>query len=116
MTTHTPLVAIERPMNNLTIVTIGPSLEFAFSYETIIAFRTPSYGWLKSENVWSPTTGRHLNSLPGQKIDHVGFLARLAAVLESLNATLPPVGEDEQGPLGQMTETCEHGRYECNAH
>lgn len=36
---------------------------FYFSYETIVAYETPETGLVVSENIWSVTTGRHLNSL-----------------------------------------------------
>lgn len=32
-----------------------------FSYETIVAFCTPQTGMCVTENVWGPTTGKHLN-------------------------------------------------------
>ena len=38
-----------------------------FSYETIIAFEAPGYGLVVSENVWSMTTGRHLNAINPNK-------------------------------------------------
>lgn len=53
--------SIARPRPNLTIVKIG-LLELAFSYDTIVAFRYDR-GWHVSENVWSRTTGAHLNYL-----------------------------------------------------
>lgn len=95
MTTHTPLVAIERPSSNLTVVTIGTDLEFAFSYTTIVAFRAPtnpSASWVKSRNVWSQTTGRHLNQLPGTVIDHDEFNKLLSEAMRAMYAPARPVG------------------------
>lgn len=45
-------------------VTIG-SLTLWFSYDTIIGFedRGPNYSEGYSENVWGPTTGKHLNAI-----------------------------------------------------
>jgi hypothetical protein len=92
-------VSIERPMNNLTIVTIGSDLEFAFSYETVVAFRAPTNpggSWVKSENVWSQTTGKHLNYLPGERIPWGDFEDRLNDLYSWLESPRP-VGQDEHG-------------------
>jgi hypothetical protein len=59
----------------LTYVYVGP-LAFAFSYETIVAFNR-GFGWRKSENVWSKTTGKHLNEIPGKHISHEEFSEQL---------------------------------------
>ena len=32
-----------------------------FSYETLVAFKVPSYQLASIENYWGPTTGKHLN-------------------------------------------------------
>ena len=63
------LPSIEHPTgrDNFTIVTIGET-DYVFSYRTIIGFRTwGSGGWILRENVWSSTTGRHLNYLSEDK-------------------------------------------------
>jgi hypothetical protein len=60
-------------------VQVGP-LEFAFSYSTIVAFNAGN-GWVKSQNVWSMTTGKHLNEIPGKRIEHEKFQFRLNNVL-----------------------------------
>lgn len=53
----------DRP--NYSEVTIG-DVELIFSYRTLIAFRTPETGrYVVRENDWGPTTGRHLNHVPG---------------------------------------------------
>lgn len=36
---------------------------FYFSYETCVAFRNPDVGLRVHENIWSRTTGKHLNSI-----------------------------------------------------
>lgn len=42
-----------------------------FSYSTPVAFRAPGYGTMKSENVWSRTTGKHLGMIGyGNTIPH----------------------------------------------
>lgn len=49
-------------------VTIG-NLDLYFSYETLVAFSSDRVGFWISENVWSMTTGRHLNEIhPDHKI------------------------------------------------
>lgn len=51
---------------NQTKVQLGDLL-LAFSYSTVIGFSTPTTGgWVVSENVWSPTTSKHLNALGEQ--------------------------------------------------
>lgn len=47
-----------------TAVTVG-DVELAFSYDTLVAFRTPGRPWKVRTNVWSNTTGRTLNALDG---------------------------------------------------
>lgn len=37
-----------------------------FSYETLVAFRTPSSGLVVRRNAWGPTTGKHLNMIEAQ--------------------------------------------------
>lgn len=63
-------------------VTVGP-FDFAFSYSTIVAFRDDT-GWVKSENVWSATTGKHLNEIPGERIKNDEFERRLKELLDDL--------------------------------
>lgn len=40
-----------------------PGIRIVFSYETPVAFCDPHRGWVVCENVWGPTTGKHLNQL-----------------------------------------------------
>lgn len=68
------------------IVSVGTT-ELLFSYETIVAYRTSrSNGWKASENIWSQTTGKHLNevSLKGQRIEHDEWFKGLCKALEAL--------------------------------
>lgn len=46
-------------MPNFTVVSIG-EVDYYFSYKTIIAFRKHG-NLIISENIWSTTTGKHLN-------------------------------------------------------
>lgn len=43
------------------------NLSLWFSYDTVIAFRTPRAGFFITENVWGPTTGKHLNWIDPNK-------------------------------------------------
>ena len=63
-----------------------PSYSVGFSYQTPIAFHAYNgEGWVVSENVWSQTTGKHLNWFDnGDKRDRLSsesFEARLAKVI-----------------------------------
>jgi len=64
-------------------------LDVYFSYQTPVAFRGPStnYRIVVRENVWGPTTGRHLNAIDdGDKKSRVGgreFEKLLAEALAS---------------------------------
>jgi hypothetical protein len=58
-------ISISRSQNNnLTQVNVG-TLTVWFSYETIVAFREYGEERVVSENIWSQTTGRHLNDVDG---------------------------------------------------
>lgn len=61
-------VSIEHPTDrpNFSIVRVG-SLSLAFSYRTIIGISVGFGPWKVSENVWSNTTGKHLNYLNSDK-------------------------------------------------
>ena len=69
---------------SLIFVTVGP-IELAFSYETVIAFDAGE-GWVMSENIWSTTTGKHINEVSrGPRIDRADFEQRLEDMLAFLN-------------------------------
>lgn len=57
--------------SNYSTVTLG-KLTVAFSYRTVIGFHN-GRGWKVSENLWGPTTGKHINALG---IDKKGRLLR----------------------------------------
>lgn len=46
-------------------------LTLHFSYETVIAFNSPFSGFVISKNIWSMTTGRHLNEIDPDKTKRV---------------------------------------------
>lgn len=74
--------------NNLTRVYLGTNLTIWFSYETPVAFAISGEGTFKSENIWSRTTGRHLNTIPAKvTLEHAEFTRRLNQMLDDLSAT-----------------------------
>lgn len=76
---------------NLTLVRIG-DLSVFFSYKTPVAYQHVTGHRATSQNEWSNTTGKHLNSIDGgtaeakaKRIPHAKFLEYLASVLEYVN-------------------------------
>lgn len=70
-------------------VSVG-NLTLNFSYETVIAFNSPFSGFWISENVWSVTTGRHLNEIHPDKslrIPNDVFKQKLSEVLKHYGLT-----------------------------
>lgn len=73
---------------------VGP-IKMYFSYRTCVAFRDPATGRLVvSENVWSRTTGRHLDTLDNydheNRLPHAEFQSALGAYIDSV-VVLPAV-------------------------
>ena len=69
------------------ILYIG-ELTLYFSYSTVVAFYTPDTRLVISENVWSSTTGKHLNYIDRDKnkrVDNNKFEDKLEEVLEKYN-------------------------------
>lgn len=66
---------------NAIVVTVG-DLDVYFSYRTPVAFRHPSTGLVCSTNVWSVTTGRHLNAIApkSERVPFAEFEAKSLAV------------------------------------
>jgi hypothetical protein len=58
------------------------NLTLYYSYQTVIAFRSPEKGLVVSENVWSRTTGKHLNAISGDRIEYSEFHKQLSEVLK----------------------------------
>lgn len=90
---NTPLYAVE----------LG-SLTLYFSYETCVAFDTPYGKTVVSKNVWSTTTGRHLNEIDGgrkdERVEHAEFKRRLAEVLAQFDdAPLAVVANFQPAPI-----------------
>lgn len=57
-----------------------------YSYQTIVAYRDDTDGRVVSENVWGPTTGKHLNWIDGgsksTRLARQEFVTKLKAMLE----------------------------------
>lgn len=49
---------------NALVFTLG-EVDVYFSYDTPVAFRSPSTGLVVRRNDWGPTTGRHLTAIDG---------------------------------------------------
>ncbi len=71
---------------NALAVQIG-ALTLYFSYETVIGFRSPEKGFVVSKNVWSRTTGKHLNAFSDKRdrIDNTEFQKLLEETLKTHN-------------------------------
>ena len=72
--------------DNCTEIYIG-DVTLLFSYETLVGFAVPGVGRVKSENVWGPTTGKHLNSWPAkfEKVPRDTFEKAAAELDKSLS-------------------------------
>lgn len=65
-------------------VKIG-KLTLYFSYQTVVAFAERGGEFCISENVWSRTTGRHLNNINSnheKRIPHKKFVKKLDKLLQ----------------------------------
>lgn len=62
-------------------------LDLYFSYSTVIAFSAPDHGLCVSENLWGPTTGKHLKAIVGHRsiirMTRTEFEAALAEALKA---------------------------------
>jgi len=73
--------------NNAKEVRLGP-LTLYFSYKTIVGFHHNSTGIVCRENVWGPTTGKHLNCIEVEKKKRVSekeFEQKLQLLLDRLS-------------------------------
>lgn len=77
--------------NNLTRIYLG-DIVLWFSYETIVAFHVPGSRPVVAANVWSNTTGRHLNEIDGgNKSARLGpedFRTKLDEVMTIINTAM----------------------------
>lgn len=68
-------------------VTIGP-VTILFSYQTPVAFVVNQDGWVACDNIWGPTTGKHINETGVHKDDRLPFLefeAKLSTTLDNIS-------------------------------
>lgn len=67
---------------NFTMVTLG-DLILWFSYSTVIAFEVDGDYPVLTENMWGPTTGKHLNAIGSNRTRRSDFLVRLETELNA---------------------------------
>jgi len=76
-----PTLEILKP--NLTKIELNDKIGVWFSYETPIAFRVDDTVYI-SENIWSQTTGKHLNFIDGGakagRLNHADFQKRITEI------------------------------------
>lgn len=90
--------------SNFTLVEIG-MVTLWFSYETVVAFSHPRVdaGRRKvCENMWSTTTGRHLNEIDGG--DKKSRLKR-DDFIELVKQHIETIGEEKDEPKGAKGRT-----------
>lgn len=77
---------LDAEMPSLHCVELGTALTVWFSYSTVIAFAVPGMGRIKSENVWSRTTGKHLNSIYAKEtLPNDEFVKRFNEVMAKMD-------------------------------
>lgn len=85
----------ERP--NYVVIEFG-DITLVFSYHTCIAFRAPGEGQVVSENIWGPTTGRHINMCSGvdpeNRVPREEFEQRLNDLMSRMTLEARPTVED----------------------
>lgn len=72
--------------DNNRVVTIG-NLKLWFSYNTVIAFEIGDNGTIVSENVFSQTTGEHINAIQSDKaerFERLEFESRLKILFNQI--------------------------------
>lgn len=83
------LPTISTPQRNLTSVLVG-NVTYWFSYTTCVAFEVGFSGPVVSENIWSQTTGKHLNAIDqGDKKSRLPYPQFLVRLKEVSNAPTP---------------------------
>ena len=81
---------IQSHNKNLTEIQIG-NIIFYFSYETCVAF-DDGYDLVVCENIWGPTTGKHLNSIDGgnkkDRLSYEEFNKRLNLLEQTMQSAM----------------------------
>jgi hypothetical protein len=79
-----PKIRTEAP--NFTLVFL-PKITLWYSYQTCVAFQQDGHTRRVCENVWSSTTGKHINSIDGgdkkNRLPRAEFEKQLLACFES---------------------------------
>jgi hypothetical protein len=81
------MFALESVGPNCQKITLG-SLVMGFSYETIVMFSTPATGTVVCENIWSRTTGKHINMLAGAQTSRTPYDEFARLLHDTFDATL----------------------------
>lgn len=71
-----------------TLQFIMPGITIYFSYQTVVAYYTPEDGRVVSENIWGPTTGKHLNWIEPNhsvRLSRDVFEAKLEATMSRIS-------------------------------
>ena len=73
-------------------VDIG-NITFYFSYQTCVAIHTYEHGLNVHENVWGPTTGKHLNWIDDgdkkSRLSSIEFDAKMVEILNHYKLEMP---------------------------
>lgn len=83
-----PTLSLDKVASNLHTVTVG-KLKLFYSYKTVIAYENAGKLTI-CENVWSSTTGKHLNIInrdKSERLAHEVFLRRLGDMIERYGAS-----------------------------
>ena len=78
----------ENGWNGRTVAISVGAVTFFFSYDTVVAYKTPEEGLVITENNWQATTGKHLNWIHPDhdlRIPHSEFNLKLGALLSRMN-------------------------------
>jgi hypothetical protein len=62
---HIPLPSPYGGANTIRVDLCG--FTFWWSYEVLVAFRVPEHPMVVHENIWTKTTGKHLNLIDGNR-------------------------------------------------
>ena len=89
-------VEVTQHMNNkLTRVDIGVNLTLYYSYETLIAVHA-GLEMYKCKNVWSSTTGKHLNKIRGEVLERDEFLKVQERIFGKIDTASQNIARSEE--------------------
>lgn len=111
-----------KPYGNYKSLHGGPAMEvhvgvvtLYFSYQTIVAYRAPGHGLVVSENVWTVTTGKHLNWVNSDKKSRVPNDVFEQKFKEMSELYLPYAGgyPDFESLIGNAKRMVTHAKSYC---